>query len=171
MPAPQHQNKQSNANCAVITVSDTRTETTDAGGQLIKSLLEEAGHHVGSYAIVCDEPRDVTELVLANTNDADCHAVLLSGGTGVAARDTTVEAVELLLEKRLDGFGELFRMLSYDQVGAAAMLSRALAGVANNTAVFLMPGSPKAVELAMTKLIIPELGHIVSLLAKGDTPS
>jgi molybdenum cofactor biosynthesis protein B len=167
MPAPQHHKDQRPANCAVITVSDTRTEETDTGGQLLRSLLESAGHHIHSLAIVKDEPADVAELVRAKCCDKDCHAVLLSGGTGIAARDTTVEAILPLLDKRLDGFGELFRMLSYDQVGAAAMLSRALAGIVNQTAVFLMPGSPKAVELAMTKLIIPELGHIVALAGKS----
>jgi len=165
MPAPQHQKEQSTANCAIITVSDTRTEETDTGGQLIRSRLTDAGHSVCSYEIVRDEPRNIAELVRAKVNDPECSAVLLSGGTGIAHRDTTVEAVEHILEKRLDGFGELFRMLSYDQVGAAAMLSRAVAGIANRTAVFLMPGSPKAVELAMDKLIVPELGHIESLMA------
>ncbi len=164
MPAPQHHKEQSTANCAIVTVSDTRTKETDTGGQLIASRLEAAGHRILSYAILKDEPRNIAELVRTNANDAECHAVLLSGGTGIASRDTTVEAVEHLLEKRLDGFGELFRMLSYDQVGAAAMLSRAVAGVVNKTAVFLMPGSPKAVELAMDKLIVPELGHVVSLM-------
>ena len=168
MPPPHHQKDQRSANCAVITVSDTRTEETDTGGQLLRSLLEAAGHRVISAAIVKDEPVEVAKLVRAKCSDDDCHAVLLSGGTGIAARDTTVEAIMPLLDKRLDGFGELFRMLSYDQVGAAAMLSRALAGIVNQTAVFLMPGSPKAVELAMTKLVIPELGHIVALAGKAD---
>ncbi|GJM26656.1 MAG: molybdenum cofactor biosynthesis protein B [Phycisphaerae bacterium] len=166
MPAPQHQKDQRTANCAIVTVSDTRTEETDTGGQLVRTLLEAAGHSVQSHAIVKDEPADVAKLVHAMSCDVGCHAILLSGGTGIAARDTTVEAIEPMLDKRLDGFGELFRMLSFDQVGAASMLSRALAGITNQTAVFMMPGSPKAVELAMTKLIIPELGHIVALAGK-----
>ena len=166
MPAPQHHKDQLPANCAIVTVSDTRTEETDTGGQLLRSLLEAAGHRIHSYTIVKDEPTDVAKLVRARVGDNDCHAVLLSGGTGIAARDKTVEAIAPMLDKRLDGLGELFRMLSYDQVGAASMLSRALAGIMSQTAVFMMPGSPKAVELAMTKLIIPELGHIVALAGK-----
>ena len=169
MPAPQHQKSTVDAaNCAIITVSDTRTEETDTGGTVDQVAAE--AMQVMSVLQLCDrivrdEPRDIAELVRAKVNDAGVHAVLLSGGTGIANRDTTVEAVEHILEKRLDGFGELFRMLSYDQVGRQRCFRGRWLGVANKTAVFLMPGSPKAVELAMDKLIVPELGHIVSLLA------
>lgn len=170
MPAPQHKNhRHLSVQCAVITVSDTRTVDTDIGGKLIASRLEAAGHLVQSYEILKDEPREIANRVSALTSDIACHSVLLTGGTGIASRDTTVEAVESSLQKRLDGFGELFRMLSYEQIGAAAMLSRAVAGIWNDTAIFVMPGSPKAVELAMDKLIVPELGHIVWLAGKVET--
>ena len=161
MPSPQHRGKKiERVRCAIITVSDTRTKETDVGGQVVVDQLAAAGHVVQSYEIVRDEPAAIAERVRQLAGDKACHAVLLTGGTGLSARDTTCEAVAGLLDKRLEGFGELFRMLSYEQVGAAAMLSRAVAGLCGHTAVFVMPGSPKAVELAVEKLIIPELGHV-----------
>ncbi|NOX58463.1 MAG: molybdenum cofactor biosynthesis protein MoaB [Planctomycetes bacterium] len=170
MPAPQHENDQHrNVRCCVITVSDTRTVDTDTGGKLIISRLEAAGHLIHNYDILKDEPATIAKHVRELCSATACHAILLTGGTGLSARDSTVEAIEPLLQKQLDGFGELFRMLSYEQVGAAAMLSRAVAGVLNRTVIFLMPGSPEAVGLAMDKLILPELGHIVSLLAKPQS--
>ena len=150
--------------CAVLTVSDTRTPDTDASGQRIRSLLEAAGHRVVAYAVLPDEPARVRAHVAAHVADAGVEAVIVDGGTGVAPRDTTYEAIAGLLDKRLDGFGELFRMLSFAQIGAAAMLSRALAGVAGRTVVVSLPGSTAAVELAMTRLVVPELGHMVALL-------
>jgi len=149
--------------CAVITVSDTRTEATDTSGAKIKELLAGVGHPLVGYWIIADEP----ELIRARLRQlpAETQAVILNGGTGLARRDTTFEAVEELLEKTLGGFGELFRMLSWEQIGAAAMLSRATAGIAGGRVLFSVPGSTAAVELAMTKLILPELGHIVGLLA------
>lgn len=167
MPAPQHsRDKIEHVRCAVITVSDTRTVENDTGGKLIGDRLRAAGHVVTSYEILRDEPESIARRIRELASDKSCHVVLLTGGTGIAARDTTYEAIAGLLDKRLDGFGELFRMLSFDQVGAAAMLSRAVAGLVGNVAVFSMPGSPKAVELAMDKLILPELGH-VAWLAQG----
>lgn len=148
--------------CSVITVSDTRTEADDSSGQRIQTLLVEAGHRTEVYRILKDEPDLIREAIAALP--ASVEAVILNGGTGVARRDTTFEAVQGLLDKEISGFGELFRMLSYAEIGAAAMLSRALAGVAGDRAVFSVPGSTKAVELAMTKLILPEIGHIVGLV-------
>ena len=148
----------------MLTVSDTRTEQTDGGGRRIRELLDRDGHTVVAYEIVKDELDAIRHGVTALTTAGTCRAILITGGTGVAARDVTCEAIDDLFDKRLDGFGELFRMLSYEQVGAAAMLSRAVAGTVGQCVVYLMPGSPAAVELAMEKLILPQLGHIVSLL-------
>ena len=146
--------------CFVLTVSDTRTDATDTSGQAIRELLERAGHTVSGHVIVRDEPRDVTRMVQHQVDSPDTMVVLTTGGTGITERDGTFEAIDALLEKRLDGFGELFRMLSYEDIGPAAMLSRAIAGTVDRTAVFVMPGSEGAVRLAMTKLILPELRHV-----------
>jgi molybdenum cofactor biosynthesis protein B len=148
--------------CGIITVSDTRTEADDTSGQRIRALLEEAGHRVGFYRIVRDEPDEIAALIGAGP--AEVAVLIVNGGTGVARRDTTYEAITGLLDKEITGFGELFRMLSWEQVGAAAMLSRATAGIAGTRAIFSLPGSTKAVELAMTRLILPQLGHVVGLL-------
>lgn len=151
--------------CAVITVSDTRSLETDESGQEIARQLKNAGHEVVERTVVPDDP-DRIELVLKHWLRADIQAVILNGGTGIARRDGTVEVVRRLLDRELDGFGELFRMLSFEQVGAAAMLSRALGGVAQGKVVFALPGSRKAVELALEKLIIPELRHLVYEVSK-----
>ncbi|MED1792985.1 MogA/MoaB family molybdenum cofactor biosynthesis protein [Brevibacillus nitrificans] len=148
--------------CMVITVSDTRTEETDKSGQLMKALLEEAGHAIALYQIVKDEPTEVRAAIESGMNHADVQVILLNGGTGISPRDNTFEAVSALLEKELPGFGELFRMLSYtEDIGPAAMLSRAIAGTRAGKAIFSTPGSTGAVRLAMNKLIVPELGHVV----------
>ncbi len=151
---------------ALLTVSDTRTEATDESGALCAALCEAAGHTIARRAIVPDEPARVREALDAMLADASVDAVLINGGTGISGRDRTFEAVSGLLERRLDGFGELFRWLSYQEIGAAAMLSRAVAGVARGRAVFCMPGSPGAVALALEKLVIPELGHVVGELRR-----
>ena len=144
--------------CAVITVSDTRGEADDTSGARIKALLAEAGHQVARYAIVKDEPDQIrTQL---RDLPSDVQVVIINGGTGMARRDTTFEAVQSVFEKTIDGFGELFRMLSFQEVGAAAMFSRATAGVYHNTLIFSMPGSPNAVQVALEKLIIPEINHL-----------
>jgi len=153
--------------CAVLTVSDTRTTETDTSGALACDLLVQGGHRIVARTILPDEPDRVRAQVEAWLADPEVEAVLVNGGTGLAPRDTTYEAIAGLLEKRLDGFGELFRVLSYEQVGAAAMLSRAVAGVARGTVVASMPGSTAAVELAMTRLLVPELGHMAKL-ARGE---
>ena len=146
--------------CGVITISDTRTPETDTSGQAIKDLLAEQQHMVARYAVVKDEPEQIVATVQAFA-DAGCWVILTSGGTGIAKRDSTFEAIDALLEKRLPGFGEIFRMLSYEDIGPAAMLSRATAGTFRESLIFCMPGSTAAVRLAMKKLILPELAHLV----------
>jgi len=148
--------------CGIITVSDTRTPDTDRSGTTIRDLLTAAGHRVEWYRILKDEPEQIAEAIRAAPDAAE--VLILNGGTGVARRDTTYEAITRLLDKEITGFGELFRMLSYEQIGAAAMLSRATAGVAGKRVIFSLPGSTAAVELALTKLILPELGHVVGLV-------
>jgi molybdopterin adenylyltransferase len=152
--------------CAVLTVSDTRTAESDTSGALIRDTLAFSGHSVVDYRIVPDEPDQIREILNDWIARSDIQAVLTNGGTGIAARDTTYDAISGMLEKRIDGFGELFRMLSWQEVGPAAMLSRAVAGVAGATLIVAMPGSTNAVRLALTKLIVPELGHLVYEIAK-----
>ncbi|MSQ47562.1 MAG: MogA/MoaB family molybdenum cofactor biosynthesis protein [Deltaproteobacteria bacterium] len=150
--------------CAIITASDTRTEETDTSGKKIKDLLATHNHPVVSYQILKDEPLLITNAVRALLDQSDVDAIMLNGGTGIAPRDSTFEAIQGLLEKEISGFGELFRMLSYQDIGSAAMLTRATAGVANGKVVISLPGSTGAVELGMTKLVLPELGHMLFLL-------
>jgi molybdopterin adenylyltransferase len=145
----------------VITVSDTRTPDTDASGRAIADLLSAAGHVVCGRTILEDEPAAVRARVADLVADPSVDVVISTGGTGITARDGTYEALDGIIEKRLDGFGELFRMLSYQEIGAAAMLSRATAGLAKRTIVIALPGSEHAVRLAMDKLVVPELGHLV----------
>lgn len=152
--------------CMVVTVSDTRTPETDKSGQLMMELLREHGYVVVDYRIVQDEYDRITRVVREAVARDDVEAVLLNGGTGIALRDTTYEAVRDLLDKEMPGFGEIFRQLSYEEIGAAAMLSRAIAGVCGETAVFSMPGSSGAVRLAMTRLILPELRHVMREIYK-----
>jgi molybdenum cofactor biosynthesis protein B len=150
---------------AVLTVSDTRTDATDTSGRAIRELLLSAGHEVAASAIVPDEPEAVRVFVQAQL-EGPAQVVITTGGTGITSRDSTYEAIDALLEKRLDGFGELFRMLSYQDIGPAAMMSRACAGLANGRIVIALPGSEAAVRLAMTKLVIPELRHLVQQALK-----
>lgn len=150
--------------CAVLTISDTRTEETDRSGALMKARLAEAGHEVVIYRIVPDEPAQVSALL--DELAGGVEAILLNGGTGISRRDNTYEAVSAKLEKTLPGFGEIFRMLSYHEIGSGAMLSRAVAGVYRTTVVFSTPGSTNAVRLALDKLIIPELPHLVWEIAR-----
>jgi molybdenum cofactor biosynthesis protein B len=153
---------------AVVTVSDTRTEATDEGGRVIRDLAGAAGFQVVSRVILRDEPAEVAahvrRLAAGEGDGGPVQVILLTGGTGLARRDTTVEALAASFDKTLDGFGELFRMLSFQEMGAAAMLSRATAGTVGSAAVFLMPGSPAAVRLAMERLILPELAHIAGVM-------
>lgn len=173
--------------CAVLTVSDTRTEANDTGGRAIVTLLAEHGHEVMFKQIVRDEPDQVRALIagwieapanpridVANgdaenggdVRERTVQAIITTGGTGISSRDRTYEAVTGLLDKQLDGFGELFRMLSFQEIGAGAMLSRACAGVARGRIVICLPGSEHAVRLAMTRLILPELGHLVREISR-----
>jgi molybdenum cofactor biosynthesis protein B len=152
--------------CAVLTVSDTRTRDTDGSGRLIRDLLEMKGHAVVAWEIVPDEPDRIRAVVAEWAARGEVQAILTNGGTGIAARDTSYEAIAGLLDKRIDGFGELFRMLSFQEIGAAAMLSRAVAGVHNGKLIVAMPGSSNAVKLAMTRLVLPEIGHLVYEIGK-----
>jgi molybdopterin adenylyltransferase len=147
--------------CAVLTISDTRTEEADTSGRAICELLKEQGHTVSARQLVTDDPERIGAALDSLLARDDVQVVLTTGGTGISRRDSTYEVVERLLEKRLDGFGELFRMMSYTEIGAAAMLTRACAGLARGRVLFVMPGSESAVSLAMQKLVLPELGHVV----------
>jgi molybdenum cofactor biosynthesis protein B len=152
--------------CYVLTVSDTRTVQNDTSGLAIRDLLVSAGHHVAGYGIVRDEPSPVARLVREQLAEEGVQVVITTGGTGISARDGTFEAINGLLDKRLDGFGELFRMISFQEIGAAAMMTRATAGTVGRKAIFVLPGSEHAVRLAMTRLIVPELGHVMQQLSK-----
>jgi molybdopterin adenylyltransferase len=145
----------------IITVSDTRTDETDASGRAIADLLTAAGHQVAGRTIVKDDPDLVRGTIERQLASPDVHAIITTGGTGITSRDSTYEAVTAMLQKRLDGFGELFRMLSYEQIGSAAIMSRACAGLAAGRIIVCLPGSEAAVRLAVEKLLIPELGHLV----------
>jgi len=152
--------------CAIVTVSDTRTPETDKSGQIMRDRLEKAGHSIVGYEIVPDEPEQIGMLLDRFCADPQVQAILFNGGTGIARRDTTYDVIAARLEKTLVGFGELFRMLSYEEIGAAAMLSRATAGVYRERLVISMPGSSNAVTLAMDKLIASELAHLVYEVTK-----
>jgi molybdenum cofactor biosynthesis protein B len=147
--------------CFVITVSDTRTEDTDTGGRTIVELLQAAGHTVAGRAIVRDDPESVRGTIERQLANPGVQVIITTGGTGITSRDSTFEAVSGLLQKKLDGFGELFRMLSYEQIGSAAIMSRAIAGLVAGRIVVSLPGSEAAVRLAMERLLIPEVGHLV----------
>jgi molybdenum cofactor biosynthesis protein B len=149
----------------VVTASDTRGEAEDESGAFLREAAKAAGHAVAGYRIVKDEPAAI-RAALEDAARAGADAIVVNGGTGIAARDRTYEAVAGLLEKRIDGFGELFRMLSFGEIGSAAMLSRAVAGVWGGRAVFSVPGSRAAVRLAWERLIGPELGHVIRELRK-----
>jgi molybdopterin adenylyltransferase len=154
----------SKVNCVVITVSDTRTAETDTSGRLIQKLLGERQHTVMRYHLIKDEPSQIQEQILKAPPDT--QAIIISGGTGLSKRDSTHEAVSVLLEKQIEGFGELFRALSYHEIGSAAMLSRTTAGIYQGKVIFSLPGSEAAVRLAMEKLILPELGHLIFELTR-----
>lgn len=157
-----HRHGHKSLKVGVLTASDSRSAETDESGRLIRDLLTAAGHRVEYYEVLPDEPSRIRQALLDNLRSLD--AIIVSGGTGIAARDSTIEVVRMLLDKELEGFGELFRYLSYQEIGPAAILSRALAGVAAGKIVASLPGSPDACRLAMEKLLIPELGHMAHLL-------
>ena len=151
--------------CAIVTVSDTRTPADDESGAAIRRALDGAGHRVISATIVRDEAEEIRGAVCGSADSADVDVVLVTGGTGIAARDVTVESLADLWDKQLPGFGEIFRSLSFADIGPAAFLSRATAGVIAGTFVAVLPGSPAACDLAMTRLLLPQLPHVVDLLA------
>jgi molybdenum cofactor biosynthesis protein B len=150
----------------IITCSDTRTPETDTSGQLIQKLLKEQGHTVVGYRVAKDEPAEIQLWIARGTASEEVQAIIINGGTGISRRDSTFEAVDEMLEKRLDGFGEIFRLLTYQEIGSPAIMSRAAAGIVKGRALFSIPGSENAVRLAMEKLILPELGHLVKELNK-----
>ncbi|GJL55156.1 MAG: molybdenum cofactor biosynthesis protein B [Nitrospirales bacterium] len=152
--------------CMVITCSDTRTPETDTSGQLIQQLLNQRHHRVSSYTITKDEPTEISRLLQEAASNDSVDTIIVNGGTGISRRDATFEAIDALLEKRLDGFGEIFRYLSYKEIGSPAMLSRATAGLYRGKVIFSVPGSRAAVQLAMEELILPEMGHIVGEMRK-----
>ncbi len=153
-----------NHKVGVITASESRTPETAESGSLIRSMLQAAGHSVDYYGIVPDDSEKISAALVSNLENLD--AIIINGGTGITARDGTTEVVKSVLDKELEGFGELFRMLSFEEIGPAAMLSRAVAGVRHGKFIAALPGSPDACRLAMEKLLIPELGHITYLLSK-----
>ena len=174
-PVPHHQHLshvshkehgQSSLACMVVTCSDTRTRETDTSGKLICHLLKEQGHTIAAQHLIKDEPGEITRLLETAAQQAATQVAIINGGTGISSRDTTFEAVDGFLQKRLDGFGELFRYLSYKDIGSSAMLSRATAGIHGHLVIFSIPGSQGAVRLAMEQLILPEMGHIVGELMK-----
>jgi molybdopterin adenylyltransferase len=157
----------SSINCAVITVSDTRTPETDTSGKEIDRLFQAAGHRIISYGIVPDEPTQIqAELDRALTSESKIQAIVFNGGTGISVRDTTYDAIASKLTKILPGFGEIFRLLSYQEIGSRAIASRAIAGTYHHLLVFSLPGSSAAVRLGMEKLILPELVHLVTQVQK-----
>ncbi|HKQ98222.1 MAG TPA: MogA/MoaB family molybdenum cofactor biosynthesis protein [Candidatus Polarisedimenticolia bacterium] len=169
--AKHHAHDRPSVECIVVTVSDTRSPRSDRTGPWIRRALEAGGHRVIEARILPDEPRRITAYLrgLARRRSA-ARVIVLTGGTGLAPRDRSYEAVDALITRRLDGFGELFRMLSHRQVGSRAMLSRAVAGVFRGRILFSIPGSEAAVRLAMRRLILPELGHLAALLGEGGRP-
>ncbi len=173
-PAERHREESPDVvSGAVLTLSDTRNRDEDRRGGHIKEFVSWLGHSVDAYEILPDDADSILNLLKSWTGDAAISAIITNGGTGISSRDWTYEVVSDLLDKELDGFGELFRMLSWQEIGAAAMLSRAIAGTVGQTAVFALPGSSNAVRLAMEKLIGPELAHVVHELEKHrpDAPA
>jgi molybdenum cofactor biosynthesis protein B len=168
MSYEQHQQSSQEivARCAVITLSDTRNESTDSSGKRIRELLGEAGHKLAHYRILPDDPVAIAPVIGEFILRGDLDVILTNGGTGIARRDQTIDVIEKVIDQPLPGFGELFRMLSYEQIASGAMLSRAIGGIARGKLIFAMPGSTKAVELAMAKLILPELKHLIRELTR-----
>jgi molybdenum cofactor biosynthesis protein B len=157
---------ESSLSIGVLTISDTRSLAEDSGGALIVELLEAAGHRVVSRSSVTDDRDAIVTAMLDLSGDPSVDAIISTGGTGIARRDVTYEAVSTIMDRKIDGFGELFRMLSFEEVGSASMLSRATAGAIGSTAVFALPGSRNAIRLAMERLILPEIAHVVFEIRK-----
>ena len=167
--AHESASKSKQVRCAILTLSDTRTLATDSSGDLIARSLVDAGHQVVQRDLIRDEPLELKNRIEIFLQ-SDIEAIITTGGTGISPRDRTIDVLESIFEIKLPGFGELFRMLSYDQIGPATMLSRATGGIVKGKAIFALPGSIKAVELAMKKIIAPELGHVVAMLEGRASP-
>lgn len=162
MSYQEHRQKSpQSVNCAVLIISDSRTEQDDESGRLIKQKLSQNGHQVMAFSLLKNDAESIKKKITELLGQADLQVIIASGGTGVSHRDVTVETISPMLEKKLDGFGELFRFLSYQEIGSASMMSRALAGVVGGKVILCLPGSLGAVTLAMDKLILPEIGHMV----------
>ena len=158
----EHKSKApTSVSCAVLTISDTRTEQNDDSGRLIVQKLSENGHRVMWYYILKDVADSIRQKIYELLKEEELQVIITNGGTGVSHRDITVETVSTILEKRLDGFGELFRFLTYGEIGTGSIMSRAIAGVAGGKVIICLPGSPEATNLAMDKIILPEIGHMV----------
>ncbi|MEC5421924.1 MogA/MoaB family molybdenum cofactor biosynthesis protein [Virgibacillus sp. C22-A2] len=167
MSVEEHKKNRKVVNCMIITISDTRTKKTDKSGNLMAELLDNAGHKVKYREIIKDDRNEIKKIIEAGCENPEVDVVITNGGTGIAHRDVTIESVKEMLQKEMPGFGEIFRLLSYQEdIGSAAILSRAIAGVRKDTAIFSTPGSSGAVRLAMVKLILPELSHIVHEIKK-----
>ncbi len=166
---PHPEKERQPVNCAVITVSDTRTPQTDHSGQVIQELLQLAGHGITFYQIIPDEPSQIITLLTDLAAREDIDVMIFNGGTGIAPRDTTYDALAQHLEKTLPGFGELFRWLSYQEIGSRAIASRAISGVYHQKLIFALPGATHGVRLALEKLIIPELIHLTKQIKKKDS--
>ena len=161
---PTHE--QQRVHAAILTLSDTRTQETDKGGQTIQALLNDAQFDIVAYKILKDDAPALTAQLAAWRNDSSINTIILTGGTGFTKRDVTYDVVSQLLDKEMSGFGELFRMLSYDDIGPKAMFSRAIAGAVKSTAIYALPGSTNAVTLGMTKLIVPTVQHFLGELKR-----
>ncbi|WP_217586981.1 MogA/MoaB family molybdenum cofactor biosynthesis protein [Lentibacillus saliphilus] len=169
MSVAEHKKERQPINCFIITVSDTRTADTDKSGQLMACMLTDAQHHVVHKKIVSDDVSAIRQTMFEACQTSNVDVILLNGGTGIAGRDVTIEAVSPMLDKEMPGFGEIFRMLSYQEdIGSAAILSRALAGIRGHIPIYVTPGSSGAVKLAMHKLILPELNHVVNEATKDN---
>jgi len=147
--------------CAVLTISDSRTEQTDESGKFLKQALSQKGHRVLDYAILKNDAEAIERKIKELLNQDELQVIITSGGTGISHRDVTVETVSLMIEKKLDGFGELFRSLSYQEIGTSSIMSRAIAGVVEGKIIICIPGSLGAAKLAIDKIILPEIGHMV----------
>uniref|UniRef100_UPI003EBF1106 MogA/MoaB family molybdenum cofactor biosynthesis protein n=1 Tax=Okeanomitos corallinicola TaxID=3231550 RepID=UPI003EBF1106 len=165
-PHPDSEQIIVNCNCAIVTVSDTRTSETDKSGKLIQELLVTANHLIADYQIIKDEPAQIQAYIENLNKNQNIDVIIFNGGTGIAPRDTTYDAIAQLLEKTLPGFGEIFRFLSYQEIGSRAIASRAVAGTYRNKLIFSLPGSSNAVRLGMEKLILPEIVHLVTQMQK-----
>jgi molybdenum cofactor biosynthesis protein B len=154
-------NSPNSVSCAVLTLSDTRTERNDESGRIIRQKLSETGHRVILYYILKNESDSILEKIYELLKEEELQVIITSGGTGISHRDITVETISPILEKKLDGFGELFRFLTYNEIGTGSIMSRAIAGMAGGKVILCLPGSPEAINLAMEKIILPELGHLV----------